>query len=130
MASFDFLVGKIGVWTIITSFAYGLIGFIFYMYFKNKKSIGLKTYAKSSIAGVLLFDISTGPIMSSFLFRLPFEIALIGQIPFTILHLASAVTLTIILAPVLDAELRPNVCRNLTRVFELFKTKRITGWYS
>jgi hypothetical protein len=58
---------------------------------------------------VLLFDFITGPIMSSYMFRLPFEVALAGQIPFTAMHLASAVALTSIIAPVVDPELRLNL---------------------
>lgn len=38
MVLFDFIVGKVGVWTFITASAYGLVGFFAALYFKNKKT--------------------------------------------------------------------------------------------
>ena len=107
--SFDFITRNIGIWTIGTTLTYSFVGLLFYLYFKNKKNVGLKTYAKSSVIGVLIFDFLTGPIMSSYLFKMPFIVATLGQIPFTIMHLTSAVTLTVILAPVLDPSVRITV---------------------
>ena len=109
MISFDFITMKIGVWTFGTAAAYGFIGLLFYAYFKRKKKVGLKTYAKSSLAGILIFDFLTGPIMSSYVFAIPFSVAFLGQIPFTAMHLVSGVTLTMIIAPVLDPAVRPEV---------------------
>jgi len=104
MVSFDFLVGRVGVWTAGTALVYGLVGLAFYKYFKGRKRVKLKTYAKGSIAGVLAFDFLTGPIMSSFMFGMPFWVSFMGQIPFTALHLGSATAFTLLLAPVLDPQ--------------------------
>jgi hypothetical protein len=106
MACFDVLTAKVGTWTLITAVLYGSIGVLFHLYFKKKTMVGLGTYAKLSVLGVLLFDFFTGPVMTSYLFKTPFLLSLVGQIPFTLLHLASAVTITILLAPVLDPSLR------------------------
>jgi hypothetical protein len=112
MASFDFITMRVGVWTIGTAVAYALVALLFREYAKRKKSIGLRGYVKGSIAGVLLFDFLTGPIMSSALFRAPFAIAFIGQIPFTAMHLASAVPLTMLTAAAVDPAIRASVCRS------------------
>lgn len=109
MVSFDFITMKVGMWTFGTAATYGFIGLLFYAYFKKKKKVGLKTYAKSSFAGILIFDFLTGPIMGSYMFAIPFSVAFLGQIPFTAMHLASGVTLTTIIAPVLDPTVRPEV---------------------
>ncbi|MAG22455.1 MAG: hypothetical protein CL943_04105 [Candidatus Diapherotrites archaeon] len=106
MVSFDFITGMIGMWTIGTALSYGLITLLFGYYFKGQKTVGLKKYAGSSIVAVLLFDFLTGPVMSSALFRIPFEIAFLGQIPFTMMHLGSAVPLTIMIVTVVDPALR------------------------
>ncbi|MFH0955521.1 MAG: hypothetical protein V1777_05440 [Candidatus Micrarchaeota archaeon] len=106
MACFDVLTAKVGPWTVITAVLYGTIGVMFHFYFRKKTKVGLGTYAKLSVVGVLAFDFFTGPIMTSYLFKIPFSVALIGQIPFTLLHLASAVTITVLLAPVLDPSVR------------------------
>lgn len=106
MASFDFITLRVGPWTAVTAATYGLVGLLFHAYFKRKKEVGLKTYAQSSVIGVLVFDSITGPLMSSHLFKMPFSVAFLGQIPFTLLHLASAVSITVLLAPVLDPAIR------------------------
>lgn len=109
MVSFDIITMKVGVWTAGTALVYGSIGLLFYKYFRKKKIVSLKTYAGSSIIGVLIFDFLTGPVMSSFMFGIPFSVAFIGQIPFTAFHLASATTFTILLAPVLDPQIAKDV---------------------
>lgn len=106
MVTFDLLTAKIGAWTLVTAGVYGALGILFHLYFKKKTNVGLGTYAKLSIVGVLIFDLVTGPVLTSYLFKIPFGLTLIGQIPFTLLHLASAVTITLVLAPILDSSLR------------------------
>ena len=108
MISFDIITAKVGLWTLGTAAVYGFISLLFYYFFKTQKKVNIWTYAKSSIVGVLIFDFLTGPIMSSFLFKMPFAVASIGQIPFTLMHLASAFTYTIIFVPVLDPDIHTN----------------------
>jgi hypothetical protein len=131
MISFDFITMRVGIWTWGTALAYGLVGLLAYKYFKGKEKVGLKTYAGASIAGVLIFDFLTGPIMSSFAFGIPFYAAFIGQIPFTVAHLISATSFTLALAPVLDPVLRASVSetvsKNLHRVVELFSGPFLEG---
>lgn len=122
MVSFDLITMRIGIWTLGTSLVYGLVGLIFYKYFKRKKKVWLKTYAGASIIGVLVFDFLTGPIMSSYIFGMPFVVALIGQIPFTAMHLASATTFTILLAPVLDPQVAESVSLGVSKNCEKLKT--------
>lgn len=120
MVSFDIITMRIGIWTVGTALVYGLIGLIFYKYFKGKKRVNLKTYAGSSILGVLAFDFITGPIMSSFIFGMPFALAFIGQVPFTAMHLASATTFTLLLAPVLDPHIAMEVNKMTTEAKQRF----------
>ncbi|PIN98885.1 MAG: hypothetical protein COT90_02190 [Candidatus Diapherotrites archaeon CG10_big_fil_rev_8_21_14_0_10_31_34] len=105
MVSFDLITGMVGIWTLVTALTYAGLGILFHQIYKNKKKINLKTYLGSGILGVLIFDFITGPIMSSWMFQMPFETAFIGQIPFTLLHLASVGIFIIILTPLLDLHL-------------------------
>jgi len=105
MVSFDLITGMIGDWTLITAVTYGGLGILFHQLYKNKKKINLRTYLASGVLGVLIFDFITGPIMYSWMFQMPFETALIGQIPFTLLHLASVSIFIVILVPFLDVHL-------------------------
>ena len=114
MVSFDLITMKAGIWTVGTALVYGLIGLAFYSYFKGKEKAGLKSYAKASILGVLFFDFVTGPIMSSMLFKISFESAFIGQIPFTIMHLASATAFTLLVVPILDPQITKSVKMSFT----------------
>jgi hypothetical protein len=123
MVVFDIITMKVGIWTFGTAAAFALIVVIFSRILKNRKS-SLGLYAKSSIAGVLIFDFLTGPIMSSFAFKIPFEVALLGQIPFTIMHLGSALLFTTLIVPILDPEvkvsLRKMVSRDIAKIRMLF----------
>ena len=96
-----------------TALTYGLVVGCFGLYAKRVKRVGLRHYAGGSIFGVLVFDFLTGPIMSSVMFRIPFAVAFAGQIPFTIMHLASGFPLTIILVTVVDPELRKTLQAHL-----------------
>jgi len=112
MVTFDIVTASVGLWTIATSATYGALGLFFYFYYKKltkaKKKIGLKTYLGSGVFGVLVFDFVTGVLMMPLLFGYTFVQAFIGQIPFTLLHLATVAGYTIILTPLLDKHLMQN----------------------
>ena len=100
MVLFDLLVGKVGVWTFITAIAYGLVGLGAAVYFKNKKNTGWN-YAKYAIISTILFDAVTGFTIGPIFFGQSFVAAVIGQIPFTALHLLGNVSFALILSPAL-----------------------------
>lgn len=97
---FDCMVGKVGVWTLITGVAYGLVGFGAALYFKNKKSTAWN-YTKYAIISTILFDAVTGFSIGPIFFGQSFMAAVIGQIPFTALHLLGNVSFAIVLSPAL-----------------------------
>lgn len=49
-----------------------------------------------------MYDILTGLTVGPLFFQQPFLQALMGQIPFTVLHLSGNVTLALILSPIID----------------------------
>jgi len=106
MALFDVLSQRVGVWTAVTAGTYGILGLAFahvYRVLANRgRNVGMGTFLISGIAGVLVFDFVTGPVMSSLLFRMSFAEAFIGQIPFTLKHLASVSTYAVVVSPALD----------------------------
>ena len=110
MASFDLITGKVGIWTLATSATYAALGVgFFFAYRKMKiKKMSIWKYLASGVVGVLVFDFITGPIMSSWMFAMPFEAALLGQIPFTLLHLASVSVFVVVLTPLLDRHVISN----------------------
>ena len=97
---FDLATQKVGVWTIVTAVTYGLLGLGSYFYFKKRKSTSLN-YLKYAIFGTIAYDALTGLTIGPLVFKMPFMVALVGQIPFTINHLLGNIVLSVILSPAL-----------------------------
>jgi uncharacterized membrane protein len=97
---FDVLVGKVGVWTIITAGAYGVLGLWSVSFFK-KREMKRINYVKFAIIGTLFFDVVTGLTIGPLFFHQSFIAACIGQIPFTILHLIGNTTFAFFVSPVI-----------------------------
>lgn len=123
--SFDVVSGNIGIWTVITSLNYGLIGIIGAAYLKNHRN-SAKNYIIFSIFATLLYDAITGIGMSTILFRQPLWISFVGQIPFTINHLLGNIFLSALVSPLLYRWIADNpqletelVKRRLAMVFGL-----------
>ncbi|MEK7128244.1 MAG: ECF transporter S component [Patescibacteria group bacterium] len=95
---YDIVTWQIGAWTLITSSAYGLLGLFATVYFKNKKNSAWN-YAKFAIMGTLFFDAVTGLSVGPLIFHQSFSGALLGQIPFTLLHLLGNVSFALFLSP-------------------------------
>jgi len=106
MLLFDLFSAKLGIWTAVTAGTYGLLGWAFSALYPRLAArgcrIGPLTYLLSGVAGVFVFDFVTGPVMSSILFGLTFRQAALGQVPFTLWHLASVSAYAIVVAPVVE----------------------------
>ena len=102
MVSFDVITGWLGIWTLVTATTYAGLSILFYFAFQKLKKVKLRHYLLSGVWGVLIFDFITGPIMSSMLWNMSFEMSLLGQIPFTIFHLATVTGFVLVLTPLLD----------------------------
>lgn len=97
---YDVLTLKIGIWTFVTAFAYGVLGLGAYMYFRNHK--GVKSYAFYAIVGTILYDAFTGLSIGPLFFGQSFTASLVGQIPFTLIHLLGNVSFAILLSPLVE----------------------------
>jgi hypothetical protein len=106
MVLFDLLSRQVGLWTAVTAGTYGLLGFGFSWLYRILSRRGYKissaTFPLFGVAGVLVFDFLTGPIMSSVLFHMSFLEALVGQVPFTLHHLLSVAAYTLTVSPALN----------------------------
>jgi uncharacterized membrane protein len=99
IAIYDALTSGIGIWTWITAFAYGLIGLGARIYLKNGSN--WKNYAIYALIGTISFDALTGLTLGPLFFGQTFTVALLGQIPFTVIHLLGNVSFAIVLSPVI-----------------------------
>ena len=98
---YDSVTSGIGIWTIVTALAYGAVGFASYFYFKNRKS-NWKSYAGYAFIMTIIYDAITGLTIGPLFFHQSFMISLVGQIPFTLLHLLGNVSFAIVLSPVIE----------------------------
>lgn len=98
---FDFATYSLGVWTLVTGVAYGLVGISSYFYFKKYLNSRLN-YVLFSILATILYDMVTGLTIGPIVFGQSFMSAVIGQIPFTMIHLLGNVSFAMIISPVID----------------------------
>lgn len=124
MVLFDLIVGKVGVWTFITAFAYGLVGLSAAYYFKNKKNTAWN-YAKFAIISTIFFDAVTGFTIGPIFFGQPFIAAVLGQIPFTAMHLLGNISFALILSPALYAFVIENKKFESPRLFINLNPKQV-----
>ncbi len=107
LISFDFISGRVGMWTIYTAFTYGIIGFLAGKYFADSSKGNLKHYLGFGIAGTIFYDAVTA-LLFGWQFGQPLMLTIIGQIPFTIYHLIGNVLMISILTPVMDKAIVEN----------------------
>ncbi len=123
MVLYDILTGKVGIWTFITASAYGLLGLWASIYFKNKNNSSWN-YAKFAVMGTLAFDIVTGLSVGPLFFHQPFMEALIGQIPFTALHLIGNIGFAVVFSPLLYKYVIENKKFESESLIAIFNTKQ------
>jgi len=97
---FDLVTSGVGIWTLVTAFAYGTLGLGASYYFKNRS--GWKNYASYAFVATIFYDAITGLTIGPLFFNQSFMVSLVGQIPFTVLHLLSNVSFAIVLAPLIE----------------------------
>jgi uncharacterized membrane protein len=97
---FDVVTSGIGMWTWITACAYGTLG-IWAHYFFKKREATTKNFVVFGVMGTLAYDIVTGLSIGPLFYGQPFMQALVGQIPFTAMHLVGAVVFSVALSPAL-----------------------------
>ncbi|NVO03959.1 MAG: hypothetical protein HXX09_14785 [Bacteroidetes bacterium] len=97
---YDALTSGFGVWTLITAIAYGLLGLGASYFFENRS--GWKNYASYAVIATIVYDAVTGLTIGPLFFHQSFMVSLVGQIPFTLIHLLGNVSFAIVLSPVIE----------------------------
>lgn len=100
IAAFDLVVGQIGIWTLITAVAYGLVGIGAHVFLRNRPSES-QNYLVYAIVGTIAYDALTGLTIGPVFYAQPFVEAFVGQIPFTILHLLGNCIFAALVSPVI-----------------------------
>jgi len=96
----DMAVGRVGMWTLVTALAYGLLGVYSHFSLRNKR--GVSSYVITGVIGTLVYDAVTGLSVGPLFFGQSFMGALIGQIPFTLMHVAGTVAFSLTVSPFVE----------------------------
>ena len=97
---FDSVTSGFGIWTLVTAVAYGSLGLGSNYFFKNRS--GWKNYASYAVIATVLYDMVTGLTIGPLFFHQSFIVSLLGQIPFTVIHLLGNVSFAIVLSPLIE----------------------------
>lgn len=88
-----------GNWTAVTAICYGVLGLAAHYYFAHREASVLN-FLVFGVPATIVYDAVTmfiGPVFNG----QPLALALAGQIPFTMMHLAGTVTFSVLLSPAL-----------------------------
>lgn len=100
MLLLDGVQGRVGMWTLYTAVAYGVVGWLAAAYLQGRASVSRWRYAGFAAVGTIFYDAVTA-LMFGLQFRMPLELVVAGQIPFTLYHLAGNVLLAATVTPLL-----------------------------
>lgn len=120
MLLFDLLTGTLGVWSLVTIPTYALIAAVAGWYFKNRDS-KIRHYVLFSIVGTIIYDAVTGIGTGMLFFGQSFMSTFLGQIPFTLYHLAGNVVLGAVVSPLLFRWIMDNPQLETQRVVQRVK---------
>ena len=115
---YDAITSGWGSWTWVTALCYGSLGVGSYYFFKNREA-SVKNFLLFGIPATILYDAITmliGPIFND----QPLALALVGQIPFTLMHVLG----TAVFAIVLSAAIYYWVVKNESLEFHLLRSSR------
>lgn len=96
---FDAFTSGWGAWTAVTALCYGTLGVAAHLFFKNRPA-NVRNFLMFGVPGTIGYDAITmfiGPMFD----RQPLALALAGQVPFTLMHLAGVITFSVLLSPAL-----------------------------
>ena len=97
---YDIVTGTVGVWTVITASAYGVVGLGAAWFFKNRVATR-KNFVIFSLVSTIFYDALTGLSIGPLFFHQSFMSALVGQVPFTLLHVVGNGMFALLISPVI-----------------------------
>ncbi len=104
IALYDALTAGWGSWTLAAAGAYALVALAASIYFRSAPATRAH-FLGFGIVATLVYDALTGLTVGPLMFHQTFMTALMGQIPFTVMHLASTVLFALVLSPLIDSAL-------------------------
>ncbi len=103
----DVFQARAGLWTLYGAVAYALVALFAFTYLKPFAKPTRAGYVKTAVVGTLVFDLVTA-LVFGWQFGQTLTQTLIGQVPFTLYHLAGNMVLAFFLSPVIFKFLAPS----------------------
>lgn len=129
---YDLVTNTLGAQTFFTAFAFGMLGLWSSYYFSTKSGTtskeknGIWSYVRFAIIGTLFYDAVTGLTVGPIFFGQSFFQTLVGQIPFTLLHLTGNIIFAMTLSPAIYKFLiRKKETKTLSNIINLPYPKTI-----
>lgn len=97
---YDAVTSGWGIWTAVTAICYGILGIAAHAFFARREASAWN-FIRFGIAATIVYDAATGLTVGPLAFHQSFADALVGQIPFTLMHLLGTVALSAVLSPAL-----------------------------
>ena len=116
--TFDVITGTLGMWSLLTVTGYALLGIFAGLYFSRVKDATRIHYVIFAIMGTIFYDAITGLTVGPLFFGQSFMVALVGQIPFTLYHLAGNIVLAVVVSPLLERWIVENPKLETTSVWK------------
>jgi len=123
----DFMIGLVGLWTLYTALAYGLVGFLAGIVGMFKKEFTRVELAGLAFIFTIFFD-AIAMTAFAFQFGIPLSIAAINQIPVTLIHTAGNTLLAFVFAPALMTIM--NIISDQTVTEGLWRRVRVAKRYA
>lgn len=98
---YDLITRTLGIWSLMTAGTFALIGILANLYLK-RRSGHIAHYVGFSIVAALIYDAITGIGTGMLFFGQTFMTTFLGQIPFTLYHLAGNIVLAALISPLLQ----------------------------
>ena len=100
IALYDLVTSGWGIWTLITAATYGTVAIGSHLYFGRFASTRVH-FVTYGVAATLFYDAVTGLTIGPIFWHQTLTQAVIGQIPFTVMHLVGTILFATTLSPVL-----------------------------
>lgn len=97
---YDALTAGLGIWTLVTAAAYASLAVGAHVYFMRREP-SRGNFIRFSVVAIIAYDAVTGLTVGPLAYGQTMSAALVGQIPFTILHLLGGVLFAAVLSPLL-----------------------------
>lgn len=97
---FDAITSGIGMWSWITAGAYGALGIGAHLFFKRREAT-VRNFLVFGVLGTIAYDAVTGLSIGPLFFGQSLMEALMGQIPFTAMHILGTIIFAVALSPLL-----------------------------